>query len=237
MKYGKTTKTSLMFSTMLLSCAVIFPAAAYAQEAEDEDDAFELETIIVTAQRRSENLQEVPAQVTAFTAQTIKNANIKSTQDFINLTPNVSLDSSDTYNNTFIVVRGVTQINNADAPVAIIIDGVPQNNQKQFNQNLFDIERIEVLKGPQGALYGRNAIGGAINIVTKSPTDELTGFLNASYGRGDAINLSAGISGPIVEDKASFRLAGNYVQDDGRITNTFANVNQDFIDQRTFSGA
>lgn len=230
MKYGKTTKTSLMFSTMLLSCSIIFPAAAYAQEADDEDDAFELETIIVTAQRRSENLQEVPAQVTAFTAQTIENANIKSTQDFINLTPNVSLDSSDTYNNTFIVVRGVTQINNADAPVAIIIDGVPQNNQKQFNQNLFDIERIEVLKGPQGALYGRNAIGGAINIVTKSPTDELTGFLNASYGRGDAINLSAGISGPIVEDKASFRLAGNYVQDDGRITNTFANVNQDFID-------
>src|SRR5690606_25154989 len=121
-------------------------------------------------------------QVTAFTAQTIQDAGIQTTQDFVDLVPNMSLDDSYTYLNTFVVVRGVTQINNADAPVAIVIDGVPQNNQKQFKMNLFDVERIEVLKGPQGALYGRNAIGGAVNIVTRQPSNELEGFAEASYG-------------------------------------------------------
>ncbi|WOE75201.1 TonB-dependent receptor [Alterisphingorhabdus coralli] len=217
---------------------IAYPGHAFAQSSEPAEQEAEQEaedtqygnTIIVTAQRREENLQEVPAQITAFTADMIEDASIRSTQDFVNLTPNMSLDSSDTYNNTFVVVRGVTQINNADAPVAIVIDGVPQNDQKQFNMNLFDVERIEVLKGPQGALYGRNAIGGAVNIVTREPTDYLSGFAMASYGRGDAVNLSAGISGPLGTDNIKFRLSGVYVTDNGRINNTFANENVDFVD-------
>ncbi len=225
--------TLLLSASSFLALAAL-PSAAMAQTSADADQETEQKQrpapIIVTAQRRAENLQEVPAQVTAYTSQVIEDANIKSTQDFVNLTPNMSLDSSDTYNNTFVVVRGVTQINNADAPVAIIIDGVPQNDQKQFNQNLFDIERIEVLKGPQGALYGRNAIGGAVNIVTREPTDYLSGFASASYGRGDAVNLSAGISGPLGSENVKFRVSGVYVTDNGRITNTFLDENVDFVD-------
>lgn len=189
-----------------------------------------LEEILVTAQKRTESLQDVPIQVTAFTAQTIQDARIQTTQDFVDLVPNMSLDDSYTYLNTFVVVRGVTQINNADAPVAIVIDGVPQNNQKQFKMNLFDVERIEVLKGPQGALYGRNAIGGAVNIVTRQPSNELEGFAEASYGRGDAWEVAGGLSGPIVEDKVLFRVAGYYKEDNGRITNVTLDRKVDTID-------
>lgn len=220
-----------MLGVSLIAGLAVSPGVATAQDAGASAQTDESPgAIIVTAQRRAEDLQDVAAQVTAFTADTIEDANIKSTQDFVNLTPNMSLDSSDTYNNTFVVVRGVTQINNADAPVAIIIDGVPQNDQKQFNMNLFDVERIEILKGPQGALYGRNAIGGAVNIVTREPTDVLSGFASASYGRGDAINLTGGISGPLGTEAVKFRLSGVYVTDNGRITNTFANEKQDTVD-------
>lgn len=196
----------------------------------DSGGALALEEIVVTAQRRTENLQDVPIQVAAFNERSVIDAGIRETRDFVDLVPNVSLDDSDTYHNTFVVVRGVTQINNADAPVAIVIDGVAQNNQKQFKMNLFDIERIEVLKGPQGALYGRNAIGGAINIVTRQPTDEFEGNVRTSYGDGGALDLSASISGPISEDIASFRLTGSYLQDDGRINDTFVGTEADYID-------
>ncbi|RMF08577.1 MAG: TonB-dependent receptor [Alphaproteobacteria bacterium] len=216
----------LILGTTALSLAGAWGApAALAQ-----NDGLRLEEIVVTAQKREESLQEVPIQVTAFTAQGIEDAGITNTQDFVNLVPNMSLDDSFTYLNTFVVVRGVTQINNADAPIAIVIDGVPQNNQKQFKMNLFDVERIEVLKGPQGALYGRNAIGGAVNIVTKAPSNRLEGFANASYGNGDALRFSGGISGPIVEDKVMARVAAFYTEDNGRIDNTFLGDNPDFID-------
>ncbi len=209
-------------ATILAALGLCVPAA-HAQN-------IAIEEIVVTAQKREESLQEVPIQVTAFTAQNIVDAKIGTTQDFANMVSNLSLDDSDTYNNTFVVVRGVTQINNADAPVAIVIDGVAQNNQKQFKMNLFDVERIEVLKGPQGALYGRNAIGGAINIVTRQPGNEVEGFLNASYGNGQAMDLSAGLSGPIINDTLMYRLAASYKEDDGRIDNIFLNTSNDFID-------
>src|SRR3546814_7520599 len=110
------------------------------------------------------------------------------------MVPNIQFDTSFSYLNSFVTIRGISQLNNGDSPVAIVIDGVPQNNQKQFKMNLIDIERIEVLKGPQGALYGRNASGGAVNIVTKQPTNDFEGFVNGTYGNGDAWELSGGIS-------------------------------------------
>lgn len=179
-----------------------------------------LEEVIVTAEQRSESLQEVPVSVTAFAGSEIESAGIENSQDFINLTPNVTLDDSFTVGNTFVTIRGVAQINNADSPVAVVIDGVPQGNQKQFKQELFDIERIEVLRGPQGALYGRNAIGGAINIVTKQTTNEVDGFLRAGVSNGGGRKLSMGAGLPIVEDKLLFRVAANYKDSDGLIENS-----------------
>lgn len=220
---------------LALALLAAVPALALAQEqpaAAPADDASgtKLETVVVTSQRRVELLQDVPVAVKAFSAKQIDAMGITSTQDFVNLTPNMSFDNSFTYGNSFVVLRGVTQINNADSPVAVVIDGVPQNNQKQLKMNLFDIERIEVLKGPQGALYGRNAIGGAINIETKAPSNELQGFVGMELGNGGKRELSGGVSGALKEDVALFRIVGQTLQSDGLIDNTYLNRKIDGVD-------
>lgn len=223
-----TLKSNRLAASCSLAMALLasgFVQPAMAQESGQSGIA----DIVVTAQRRTERLQDVPIQVAAFSSDKIADAGITSTKDFIGLVPNVSLDESFTYLNSFVVVRGVTQINNADSPVAVIVDGVPQNNQKQLKMNLFDVERIEVLKGPQGGLYGRNAIGGAINIITKSPSDHLEGSISGSYGRGDAIDLTGAVSTPLGDD-TGLRLAGSFKSDNGRISNTFTKKKVDFID-------
>ena len=203
----------------------------FAQEEEsNEASSRVLEPVTVTAQFRDQRLQEVPNAINAFTEQDILDAGIRSTEDFIALTPNVTFDDSFTYLNSFVVIRGVTQINNADSPVAVIVDGVPQNNQKQFKMPLFDVQQIEVLKGPQGALYGRNAIGGAINIVTKQPTDEIERFVRGEIGNGGSQQIQAGISGPISEDTLTFRLSGNFLKSDGLIENVYLKKEVDYID-------
>jgi len=201
----------VLLRATILSGATIFVHAANAQAQTDETSS---DTIVVTGQFREQSLQEVASAVNVFTAETIEDAGIRTTEDFVSLTPNMTFDDSFTYLNSFVVTRGVTQINNADAPVAIIVDGVPQNNQKQFKMPLFDVEQVEVLKGPQGSLYGRNAIGGAINIVTKQPTNEFTGFVNGSITNGTGYRAEGGVSGPIVEDKVLFRVSGSYFETD-----------------------
>ena len=107
----------------------------------------------------------------------------------------------------------------------MIVDGVPQDDPKQFNMHLFDISQIEVLKGPQGSLYGRNAEAGAIIITTAAPTNDLHGFADLSYGNGDTLDGSGGIAGAIVPDKIQFRVAGSYFHTDGLIRNSYRGVN------------
>ncbi|MBA3896022.1 MAG: TonB-dependent receptor [Sphingomonadaceae bacterium] len=202
------------------------PAVAQTTAAESDQAVGD---IVVTAQRREQKLQDVPIQVTAFDEAKIETAGIRNTADALTLVPNVSFDESFTYLNSFVTVRGISQINNADPPIAVVVDGVPQNNQKQLRMDLFDIKRIEVLKGPQGGLYGRNALGGAINIVTKQPSNDYEGFLQGSYGNGDAIDVDAALSGPLVKDQLLFRASASYKQDGGRIENAFTGDNTDFV--------
>jgi len=118
-----------------------------------EQDAQTLDTILVTSQGRTEELQKAAAPIAVFSEVKIQDAGITSTADFVRLVPNMSYDTSFTVGTTYVSMRGIQQINNADAPIAVVVDGVPQNNQKEFRMDLFDIEQIEVLRGPQGALY------------------------------------------------------------------------------------
>lgn len=200
--------------------------------AQSTGDTFALEHVTVTAQRRAERLQDVPVAVTAFTAAELESRGVGSTRDILPMTPNVTYDESFTVGNSFVSVRGVAQINNADSPVAIVVDGVPQNSQKQLRMELFDVERIEVLKGPQGALYGRNAIGGAINIVTREPTNDYEGWALVGAGSGNLRTASGALSGPIVEDKLLFRLSGAYKDSDGTIENVFLREKVDFYESK-----
>ena len=210
---------------ILCSLSWLSPAAiVHAADAPSD----RLEEIVVTAQRREERLQEVPVSVTAFDATTIRQAGIRNTADFLAMTPNVSFDQSFTVGNSFITMRGIEQINNADSPVAIVVDGVPQGNQKQLKMELFDVERIEVLEGPQGALYGRNAIGGAINIITKQPTNDFSGFIEGGGGTGSMREGIFALSGPLIPDKLLFRVSGEYKKSDGQIDNVYLNEKVDF---------
>lgn len=192
-----------------------------------------IEEIVVTAQKREERLQDVPVSVTAFSAQTIEDAGVRTPQDFIALTPNIGIVQSFTVGNSFVTVRGISQINNSDPSVAVVVDGVPQANQKQLTQQLFDIERIEVLKGPQGALYGRNSIGGAINIITRQPGNAFEGFAEAGLAEGNTRTLSAAAGGPIAVDRLFFRAAASYTDSDGLIDNVALNRKADFYEDTT----
>lgn len=183
-------------------------------------------TIIVTGLRRSEELQDTPAAITAFNAQLIEDAGITRPADFIELTPNVNLVETQNVGNAFVIIRGITQARNSEPSVAVVVDGVQQVNPAQFNQDLFDIEQIEVLKGPQGALYGRNAIGGAIIVTTKQPSDMLEGRFTAGIDNGFGWYVRGGVSGPIAEG-VQFRLAGQYKDTDGYIRNTYLDEDAD----------
>ena len=218
---------------MIFSVFMLLPLSGHVLA---QGGALQLEEIVVTAEYREENLQDVPVSVTAFSADDIARSGIESTQDFINLTPNMTLDDSFTLGNTFVQVRGVAQINNADSPVAIVVDGVPQNNQKQLKQALFDIERIEVLKGPQGSLYGRNAIGGAINIVSKIPGNDLEGKIRAGTGNGGLAKVSGALGGALVADRLLFRLSGAFKDFNGVTENSFLGQDVDFYTSRDIRG-
>jgi iron complex outermembrane receptor protein len=176
--------------------------------------------IVVYGLRRADTLQDTPAAITAFSAQTIENAGIQKPADFINLTPNVNLVETQNVGNAFVIIRGITQARNSEPSVAVVVDGVQQVNPAQFNQDLFDIQQIEVLKGPLVALYGRNAIGGAIIITTKQPTDQLEGNVTAGIDNGFGWYTHGGISGPIAPG-IKFRVSGLYKDTDGYIPNAY----------------
>lgn len=211
-----------ILQSLIASTAI--PLALSAQtgvSAADGEEGFTLEEIVVTSRKRAENLQVVPDSITAFDAMAIENAGIDDVQDFIDLTPNISMREAFRAGVTFITIRGITTGQQGWAPATYVVDGVQASSLDAINQGaLVDIERIEVLKGPQGALYGAGAIAGAINIVTKKPTNEHEVSMKASYGNGNDIKLSGAVSGPIVEDKILFRLGGYYRNTDGLIEST-----------------
>jgi iron complex outermembrane receptor protein len=181
-----------------------------------------LEEIVVTARKRAETLEESPVSVRAFTADEIEAAGIETPRDFINLTPNVSLVETQNAGNAFINVRGVSQARNSEMSVAVLVDGVLMANPAQFTQQLIDVQQIEVLRGPQGALYGRNAIGGAITIVTQQPGEEFEGRVEVGADSGPGFTLRGTASGALGgSDTLKYRVTGSYVDTDGYIDNTY----------------
>lgn len=225
-------------SVLALACAMIAVPVA-AQETQDSESpqasSAQGNEIVVTALRRDESLQDTPAAVTAFTSETIANAGIERPGDFISLTSNVSLVETQNSGNAFVIIRGITQARNSEPSVAVVVDGVQQVNSAQFNQDLFDIEQIEVLKGPQGGLYGRNAIGGAIIITTKQPTDVLEGSIKAGVDNGFGYYARGGLSGPLA-DNVAFRVSGSYYDTDGFIPNTFLGEDADPVKDFSLRG-
>src|SRR5215831_18921565 len=146
-----------------------------------------LEEVVVTARKREEALLNVPVTMSVFTQQTIESAGIEAPRDFIALVPNVG--------NSFITIRGISQARNSEPSVAVLVDGVLEPNPYEFDQVLNDVTSIQVLKGPQGALYGRNAIGGAIIINTAEPSDHFEGEAKVGVGNGVSEKAQVAVGG------------------------------------------
>jgi iron complex outermembrane recepter protein len=227
-----TTQSSLKISrsiSIALGTMVLFAEPSLAQQASvpaqqlDED----LQEIIVTARGRAEQLKDVPISDTAFTEQQIEDAHIREVGDFINLTPNVTIVQAQNAGYSAITIRGITQVRNSESPVAVWVDGVEEVNPAQFTQELFDVESIEVLRGPQGALYGRDAEGGAILITTRQPTNQFEGHVDVGGGSGGEFNTQAVLSGPVIQDQLFFRLGLNYVDRSGYFENVYLDRRQD----------
>jgi iron complex outermembrane receptor protein len=182
----------------------------------------DLNEIIVTARKRDESFQSVPITVDVFTAQGIQAAGIESPRDFVAMVPNMTLVEVQNVGNSFITVRGISQARNSEPSVAVLVDGVLETNPYEFDQELTDIQQIEVLKGPQGALYGRNAIGGAIIIHTVDPSDHFEGTGKVGVGNGVSEKAQLALSGPI--DPAGtlkYRASLNFYNTDGYLRNTY----------------
>ena len=217
-RFGELNKF-LICSTAFAGLMALAPSAfAQTAPAPSANAGDAIEEVVVTARARSEDIQKVPGQITAFTAEDIQAMGIKNPADFLAAVPNVTFVATQNAGTSFVVIRGISQARNSEPSVAIVVDGVPMTQPAEFNQSLLDIQQIEVLKGPQGGLYGRDAIGGAILITTKQPTDEWEGQLAAGYDNGPGGNVEGIVSGPIAND-LKVRAAVSYLDTDGTLRN------------------
>ncbi|MFC4314234.1 TonB-dependent receptor [Steroidobacter flavus] len=203
------------FLTYLAALAAM--TSANAQQAMDA--TANLEEITVTARRRSETLQDVPIAVTVMTSQDIARAGIVSVQDFANLTPNVTFDNALNLGTNYLSIRGQSQAQYSPPPAAIVVDGVLNISPMQFNVDEFDLQQVEVLKGPQGAIYGRNAIAGAINLTTAKPGPEFGAHALASFGSADEWIGKGSMSGPVIPDLLYVLGGVSYTDRRGQVRN------------------
>ncbi len=211
-------------STFVLA-ATLGAAPVFAQDgaatpaaAEGEDDG----AIVVTARKRDETLADVPIAVTAIDGDTLVARGFNSVRDAAVLSPGLNINSDGT-GRAFVSIRGVgvTLVQSVQPGVGLFIDGIYQPNTAYLNNPLLDVERIEVLRGPQGTLYGKNTMGGAINVITRQPGNDFEVRANASYaGPDDAWMVSGSVSGPIVNDKVALRVAAAHREQQGFLRNS-----------------
>ncbi|MDH5228249.1 MAG: TonB-dependent receptor plug domain-containing protein, partial [Gammaproteobacteria bacterium] len=210
MKHGKTRLFALAAAhgASLLAVPPVLQAAETGQ----------LEEIVVTARQREERIEDVPVSITAFTAADIKSAGIERPQDFIALTPGVAQVQTAEAGDMQVNIRGINTGRDAETNFALVIDGVLQTNPNALNQELSGVTQIEVLKGPQGALYGRNAVAGALIMTTRKPTDTWQTELTAGYGNYNSYKGSVYMGGPLT-DKVGASLSAYTRKTDGQWKN------------------
>lgn len=176
-----------------------------------------LDAVMVSANKMEESLQDIPQSITIIDEITLEEKGIKTIKDIIEHVPNMSATALD---GTYVNFRGLnSSIFTNNNPVVIYIDGVPHTDRFGFDASLANVERVEVLRGPQGTLYGKDALGAVINIVTKTPPNRWSGTLGTEYGSNGHTFLLGNMSGPVVEDVLHVGVNGQLLQDDGWITN------------------
>lgn len=215
--------------------SLAFSTGALAQQTSATSE--ESVEIISISRKRPETLQEVPIAVTALSEKDIRTAGIERTGDFISLIPNVSIVDAANVGDTQVTIRGIVSTRDAESTFAYVVDGVLMTNPNSFNEELLDVAQIEILKGPQGALYGRNAVAGAIIVTTKKPTDELEGSFRASLGNNGLRRLNGTVSGGL-SDNVFARLTVADSTFDGHYENIFTGQDDvvDFLQDTSVKG-
>ncbi|WP_231729256.1 MULTISPECIES: TonB-dependent receptor [Sphingomonadales] len=254
---GMPTKLGMAKLALLLGTAVLAPFAASAQDAEEpvqEERASTLDSIneiLVTGTktRDPENVQDIPIAVTAFNSDTLEAYKIRTISGLSFQAPTVSLDDVGTTRGTAnFTIRGLginSSIPSIDPTVGVFVDGVYLGINGGVVFDLFDLDSVEILRGPQGVLFGRNVTGGAVVINTGNPTEDFRGKFRASVdgpaldgGRGGPNYTASGvISGPIVEDVLLFKVGAYYNKDEGYFTNLFDGSNHGAAETKILRGA
>ncbi|WP_068546967.1 TonB-dependent receptor [Thalassotalea crassostreae] len=226
------------FKKTLLATAfsLSFVPHVYAEESE-QNEANTIETISVVARGRVETIQSVPDSVTAFSSDMIENSRITNFRDVADMTPNLTQLDNFRPGLARITIRGLITPQVGDPPIAFVVDGVTSPDLEFINQDLVDIERIEVMRGAQGALYGRGAIGGAVIVTTKKPTEDLEGTIKASIESGNTYNLNGVVSGSLNDADTAFFRVGGYIKDsDGLIDNEYSGEEADPFEESSLFG-
>jgi iron complex outermembrane receptor protein len=205
---------------------------------ETESEAYELDTITVTAEKQEEAVQEVSMSITVLESLDIEDRNIESLEELGDYVPGLMIFNNGVSGMNTPSMRGIyAPIEASTVATGLFIDGVPVLTGVGFEDSLLDIERVEVLRGPQGTLYGKNTEAGAISVITRQPDNVLSGKLSFKGGKllsgetGDLLtdNLALNLSGPLQKDKFYFSIAGQHFHEDGFIENT---VTGDTVDDR-----
>lgn len=242
----KKVQISLLVTALCFLVLPLHPAGLFAEEPatdqpaadqnEEDISVYHAAPITVTAEKREENIQEVPVSVTAFSETQIEDAGIADVGELQTYIPNLSdfhfgpRGGSESH----LLIRGVGSLL-GDSSVGFYVDDVSYLSGVSFNMtDFYDIERIEFLRGPQGTLYGRNALGGVINIITKKPTNDFDVRAGLSFGDYDYRKYHARLNVPVVMDKLFFSLSGSYSERDGFVENDLSGETVDF--REGFSG-
>ncbi len=165
-----------------------------------------VQEVIVTARRREESIQEVPVAVSYISGESLANADVRRVTDLTAMIPNLSINSGYRQGSLWISLRGIPSVQGGEPPVSVLIDGVQVPGQDFINEELGTLESVQVLRGPQGALYGRGAIGGAILIETQKPTNDLSGDVTLDYGNHNDERAVASLSGALMPDRIFGRI-------------------------------
>jgi iron complex outermembrane receptor protein len=224
----QTSARALRAALAFFVCVICFPALpSHAQSGEDAV----IDEIIVTSRYRAEKLSDVPDSITAFTAADIERHRIERINRVASLTPNLRFSDDQEVGVSTLVIRGIRQNRGTgQPPVSFRIDGVSATNNLLTTQELFDIESVDVLRGPQGALYGRNAIGGAILISTRQPTTTPEYGFRVTAAEGQDYTIAGSASGPITDESVLYRASFRFQDREGQLRNAY--LDNQYVDYK-----
>ncbi|WP_320044330.1 TonB-dependent receptor [uncultured Desulfobacter sp.] len=193
-----------------------------AKKTEPQQAHMEMQVVTVTANKTEENIQDVPMSITAFNELIMDDKNITSISELSNFVPNLTINDQGISSSARPAMRGVlAELGSAEVSTGIFIDGVPVLTKAGYGDPLQDIERVEVLRGPQGTLYGKGTSAGAINIITRQPDNNYRGKVSVDVGEDNKKEIALNLSGPIIQDKLFFGLSGQSYAKDGFIDNGY----------------